>query len=186
MENIQPWCISRQLRRGHRIPVWYCQKEHINVFDEDYLLDMWQKQKSKKNIVLSLIIFNLIADSRLKNPFNVEELVSLLASPSLIAHQGSVLKAYLNIYQQKFKDNKAVAKEIKKLVELEQQNDPQHLVKLAEQIVDLLENSFQIGKKGDFYELQLSCSECGDTHLHQDEDVLDTWFSSALWPFSIL
>ena len=24
------------------------------------------------------------------------------------------------------------------------------------------------------------------THLHQDEDTLDTWFSSALWPFSTL
>ena len=24
------------------------------------------------------------------------------------------------------------------------------------------------------------------THFHQDEDVLDTWFSSALWPFSTL
>ncbi len=30
------------------------------------------------------------------------------------------------------------------------------------------------------------CPKCGSTHLHQDEDVLDTWFSSALWPFSTL
>ncbi len=30
------------------------------------------------------------------------------------------------------------------------------------------------------------CSKCGSTHLHQDEDTLDTWFSSALWPFSTL
>ena len=30
------------------------------------------------------------------------------------------------------------------------------------------------------------CSKCGSTHLHQDEDSLDTWFSSALWPFSTL
>ena len=30
------------------------------------------------------------------------------------------------------------------------------------------------------------CEECGSTHLHQDEDTLDTWFSSALWPFSTL
>ena len=30
------------------------------------------------------------------------------------------------------------------------------------------------------------CPKCGDTHFHQDEDVLDTWFSSALWPFSTL
>lgn len=30
------------------------------------------------------------------------------------------------------------------------------------------------------------CPKCGSNHLHQDEDVLDTWFSSALWPFSTL
>ncbi len=30
------------------------------------------------------------------------------------------------------------------------------------------------------------CPKCGGTHFHQDEDTLDTWFSSALWPFSTL
>ena len=31
-----------------------------------------------------------------------------------------------------------------------------------------------------------TCPKCGGKHLHQDEDTLDTWFSSALWPFSTL
>ena len=31
-----------------------------------------------------------------------------------------------------------------------------------------------------------SCEKCGCTHLTREEDVLDTWFSSALWPFSTL
>jgi len=31
-----------------------------------------------------------------------------------------------------------------------------------------------------------ACAECGDTRLTRDEDVLDTWFSSALWPFATL
>lgn len=30
------------------------------------------------------------------------------------------------------------------------------------------------------------CPKCGHTHFKQDEDTLDTWFSSALWPFSTL
>ena len=30
------------------------------------------------------------------------------------------------------------------------------------------------------------CEKCGSTNIHQDEDTLDTWFSSALWPFSTL
>ncbi len=31
-----------------------------------------------------------------------------------------------------------------------------------------------------------SCPKCGSSHIEQDPDVLDTWFSSALWPFSTL
>jgi valyl-tRNA synthetase len=31
-----------------------------------------------------------------------------------------------------------------------------------------------------------ACAECGSTQLSRDEDVLDTWFSSALWPFATL
>ena len=30
------------------------------------------------------------------------------------------------------------------------------------------------------------CAHCGSEHIHQDPDTLDTWFSSALWPFSTL
>ena len=31
-----------------------------------------------------------------------------------------------------------------------------------------------------------SCAHCGSANIHQDEDLLDTWFSSGLWPFSTL
>ncbi len=68
LENIRPWCISRQLWWGHRIPVWYCPDGHATVAE---------------------------------------------TPPS-------------------------------------------------------------------------ACAECGSGELAQDEDVLDTWFSSALWPFATL
>ncbi|HEX9026461.1 MAG TPA: valine--tRNA ligase [Clostridium sp.] len=35
-------------------------------------------------------------------------------------------------------------------------------------------------------ETPTTCSKCGSTNIKQDNDVLDTWFSSALWPFSTL
>ena len=35
-------------------------------------------------------------------------------------------------------------------------------------------------------EVPEKCPHCGGTHFTQDEDTLDTWFSSALWPFSTL
>ncbi|HNT06510.1 MAG TPA: valine--tRNA ligase, partial [Anaerolineae bacterium] len=35
-------------------------------------------------------------------------------------------------------------------------------------------------------EVLSACPKCGSSRLHQDPDVLDTWFSSGLWPFSTL
>ncbi|QEK38317.1 valine--tRNA ligase [Candidatus Cytomitobacter primus] len=35
MNNIQPWCISRQLWWGHRIPVWYCDEQIIVALDKN-------------------------------------------------------------------------------------------------------------------------------------------------------
>ena len=42
------------------------------------------------------------------------------------------------------------------------------------------------GFVGAFEEDLKVCPKCGSTHISQDPDVLDTWFSSALWPFSTL
>ncbi len=77
MENIRPWCISRQLWWGHRIPVWYCEQ----------------------------------------------------CGEQTCGHARS---------------------------EVEGMEDPEQ------------------------------CASCGSGDIYQDPDVLDTWFSSGLWPFSTL
>ncbi len=91
MENIQPWCISRQLWWGHQIPAWYGPDGHVFV------------ERTEEEALHSAI-------------------------QHYISHEGPM---------------KGV-------------------------IEDLLENY----KPGEI--------------LTRDEDVLDTWFSSALWPFSTL
>jgi len=42
------------------------------------------------------------------------------------------------------------------------------------------------GKMTVLLEDPTQCAHCGSPEIHQDEDTLDTWFSSALWPFSTL
>jgi valyl-tRNA synthetase len=34
MDDIRPWCVSRQLWWGHQLPVWYCENEHVVVQEE--------------------------------------------------------------------------------------------------------------------------------------------------------
>lgn len=46
--------------------------------------------------------------------------------------------------------------------------------------------SCENGHEAAYLEDPSACRQCGSTDLRQEKDVLDTWFSSALWPFSTL
>ena len=96
LENIQPWCISRQIWWGHQIPAWYGPDGKIFVAENED---------------------DVVADA--------------------LAH-------YTDIEEITVEDGHDIAA------------DPARRVRFANE------------------------------YLHRDEDVLDTWFSSALWPFSTL
>jgi len=97
MENIQDWCISRQIWWGHRLPLYYCRN--------------CQKKASEFIVHSSELMKN-------KKTMNNE--------PSTMNPKGVIVS--------KIKPE--------------------------------------------------NCPECGSTDIYQDEDVLDTWFSSWLWPFA--
>ncbi|MCW2365577.1 valyl-tRNA synthetase [Sphingobium sp. B7D2B] len=111
MENIQPWCVSRQLWWGHRIPACFGPK----------------------------------MENGRANPFELHHFVG--SDDEVIRQQA---KAYYGSHISVY------------IVEYEQRNDFP---------TDLSEED---RVSGDF------------VSLHRDPDVLDTWFSSALWPFATL
>lgn len=56
-----------------------------------------------------------------------------------------------------------------------------------EKIIDILEDTLLINTDKDQYTYDFATlAGVKDMYLKQEEDVLDTWFSSALWPFSTL
>jgi len=114
MENIQDWCISRQIWWGHQIPVYYCPK-----CDGDKILITLRENQSDT--------------SRLQGTYN------------------DFVKEGLSF---------------EKILE-----DIDYYL--------ILDGATPIAE-GDV------CKHCGNRELIQDPDVLDTWFSSALWPFSTL
>jgi valyl-tRNA synthetase len=117
MENIQPWCVSRQLWWGHRIPVWY---GPISYDDDKYQANFTSLEGYK--------IF--VAEDEAEAHAQALEFYGS-SRPIIIEEQP------LSI------------------------SEPERLV---------AEASF--GK--------------APIRLHRDNDVLDTWFSSALWPFGTL
>lgn len=184
LEDIRPWCISRQLRRWHRIPVWYDQEGNNYVWDEDSVLS----SKKWTTTILSLIIFNLIADSRLPVTFNTEQLIELLCSTSANPEDGYVWQVFLQHYTHKFAWNKTKQKEITTLHDIFTSVDEENvnqLIRVWEKLIDILDKATQIISDWDGYAF-VFCHEGIPIEVTQEEDVLDTRFSSGLWPFSIL
>ena len=125
MENIQPWCVSRQLWWGHRIPAWYGQK-----IKPDGPNDV-----GKSDLELSLEEVAFVAEDEAQLLQSVRE---YYGDPTGELFIHDTMEAYLEWYSA-----------------------------LSSGISDELLHRDKI-------------------HLYRDEDVLDTWFSSALWPFATL
>lgn len=122
MENIQPWCVSRQLWWGHRIPAWY---GPVKVGDRE-----------------------------------TEEHPALIEGRKVFVAESEVeaLEQARNYYGDGFNV-------------LASDEPPFQLPSSAGDV------GFHSKTTGDDLELVV---------LHRDADVLDTWFSSALWPFATL
>ena len=155
IENLKDWCISRQIWWGHRIPVWYCKDcKKENVFSDEDFENIYDK-----------LIFNLIADGKIREEFSVEEVVKVLNSKNFLKPHMSNLDFYREyVYRG--------------------QN-----VGISESNLFLYLNNYsknyQYLKEKKKWRFLLRCKACGSTNLKREEDVLDTWFSSALWPFGV-
>jgi valyl-tRNA synthetase len=128
LENIQPWCVSRQLWWGHRIPAWYGPRAFV---DEDGVTKVTIAASGKPNEVAW---FDFVEES--------EE----AATAAAILRYESILKVPVQIEIGKVTSEGGVA---------------------GPRAKPLDDGSWLI-------------------RLFQEPDVLDTWFSSALWPFGTL
>ena len=122
MENIQPWCVSRQLWWGHRVPVWYCFKKN----EQEDPIDIRSFSSDNFHVIVAR---------------TEEEAITQVA----------------NYYQRSTKDigvyNNAKAAHSSTYWDEKSSARPEH--------------DRRVG-------------------IWRDPDVLDTWFSSALWPFATL
>jgi valyl-tRNA synthetase len=135
MENIKPWCISRQLWWGHQIPAWYGPRMNTDP-------DFGKAEAGPKIFVAA----------------NEED-----ARRQAAAYYGRQLEMHISgvgsgAFQKAVQEFEAIQRD------------------------RLNPAAWAIRKANDPF-AELSDSK---VPLHRDEDVLDTWFSSALWPFSTL
>ena len=132
MRNIEPWCISRQLWWGHRIPAWYGPKKASQLSD------------TSENFM-----FKLLGGSGEKNGITYQR-----DEPQIFVAETE--EAALSTARAYYGSPVRVAAE----------NEP----------------FFWAGDP----QGSLETLDTGAVTIWRDQDVLDTWFSSALWPFSTL
>src|SRR5690242_753391 len=119
MENIQPWCVSRQLWWGHRIPAWY-----------GYEFEIVDDGKSAKFVGEKCFVAESDAEARVQAEAYVEEL----------KRQSSLFDS----------------------------------------------TRVEVVEHDDWEAEDTSLMDNGNYPIWRDPDVLDTWFSSALWPFATM
>ncbi len=161
MENLRDWCISRQIWWGHRIPVWHCKEcGELNVYTDDDFEGFHSK-----------LIFNLIADGRLGEDFTPEEVIKILSSPNFVHPDMTVLEFYKRFVFHRYHSADLSAESLLLALTREAAGEEKPLYR------------FDPGRER--WRMILRCRRCGSENLSQEEDVLDTWFSSALWPFGV-
>ena len=135
-----------------------------------------------------MIIFNLIADSKLGNPFNIEQLIELLYQDSFVKAEGKVYESYIKSYKLKSKEvgYEEEIKELEEVLKSVKSDDVDIILKAGEKLASWLEKSKFLVPNDDTFIFQLKCNHCDSVNLKQDTDTLDTWFSSGLRPFTVL
>lgn len=129
------------------IPVCYDEDGNGFPLSDKIISAEYEKQKSKKNLLFTLIIFNLIADNRLSNKFSTSELIDALYAKDFL-WDGIKIQKYLQIYEEIYKSD---SKKIKKMIE-NFDKDMENIDTLTE----LLDESFAISCNWEQYSINYS------------------------------
>ena len=151
------------------MPVWYCKDcGNINVFTDDDFDRAYDK-----------IIFNLIADGKIGQEFTPEEIEKVLKSPNFVHPDMTVLDFYKKFVFHRYYSTDITADSLRLF--FTQETNPMAMLTPGVSTRGLYRYDSQKKK----WRMVLRCKKCGSEKLEQEKDVLDTWFSSALWPFGV-
>lgn len=184
LKNIKDWCISRQLIWGHRLPVWYCKNS------EEKIKNTVNKMGFAGDVV-SQVFDNKTRTYRLRDHgFAVGDRVafenSLTSEIFGIGTITEIKKTIVGKIDLKDKKHWKTYNKLEELISAFKRHHPDKEIN-AETPAWLYTYKFErvcpliMGNKN-----VKECPRCKSKKLIQETDVLDTWFSSALWPFATL
>ena len=185
MENIEDWCISRQLWWGHRIPVWYCVKPDI-------------KQMGLVASIVPKFKHGKVTTWRLRDhDFRVNDKIIFINSGTQKAFgRGTITNVKcttINKLPSVDPSHHTGSWTQRKIIQrLALHNPDRHITETTPTWIysykfkSLQKEKISCGESIASINQPKQCRTCGGQRFIQNQDVLDTWFSSALWPFAHL
>lgn len=161
------------------IPVCYDDKWNGFPLNDKIICSQYLSQKSKKNLIPTLIIFNLICDNKLKNTFSINELLDVLYAKDFL-WEWTKMEKYIQIYEEKSKEDsiyKNWLKSFKSIIENFEKN-----AEKIDELLELLQDSFAISSEWEEFSINYSeIFQYDDTLLLQWNDSFNKSFIDTIW-----
>ena len=109
--------VTKEDSKGYSLPLWKSETGKNYFISDNEILNLPTKKTKNKFTVLSLIIFNLIVDRRLKELFSIEECIDVLLGKSRTGEQNT-LETYIELFSETLpRGYSKELNELKKIIE---------------------------------------------------------------------
>lgn len=180
--------ITKEDSRWYALPLWKSETGKSYFISDNEILNLPAKKTKNKLTVLSLILFNLIVDGRIKENFSIEECIDVLLGKSRTGEQNT-LETYIELFNETLPRwySKEI-NELKKIVEYTEKNiGPtkgkwiNHFEKFSMALTQFLEKSIAIiNNKNGFYSFDIDTLVNNDKGLVQQKEKIEETLGHAL------
>ncbi len=184
IQNIEYRPVTKEDSKGYSLPLRIGESGKNHFLSDNEILNLPKKKINNKYTILTLIIFNLVVDKRLRQYFGMEELIDVLLGKSLTGEQNT-LEAYIELFTETLP--RGYAKELNELKKICEYNEKDakwisNYEKFSINLIKILEKSVAIGqaKKKWFYSLEIDTLVNNDTNLRQQKEKIEETLGHAL------
>jgi len=188
IKTMEYWPVTKEDSKGYSLPLWKSENGKNYFISDNEILNLPEKKTKNKGTVLSLIIFNLIVDKRIKQHFSIEECIDVLLGKSRTGEQDT-LSTYIELFSETLP--RGYTKEINQLKKIVDYTEKDlhsgkakwigHFENFSITLAQLLEKSIAISSKGNwFYSFDIDTLVHNDQGLVQQKENIEETLGHAL------